>query len=198
MLYQIEQQLRPIFAVIFVKQRTARAFTAEPNTVAIEHAPQAGKRQAVIPKRLAVTSSNHVNRMRSAGDDFLHALRRLGFPDWRKARQTPAPKMHSRDWTNGFEFLPLLVNLVQFDPLSQLVAQEHVSLSRRFQARTLDDHRESFDEWSLRALAHAIEPAHRGGEQRIDVPRVPRRAVGPNCKPLRRPPLRDTPVPARL
>src|SRR5229473_4029118 len=106
MLFQIEQQLTPIFPVILVKQTTARAFDAEPDAIAIQHAPQAGKRQAVIPKRLAVTSSNHVDRMRSAGDNFLRALRRLGFRDWRKARQTPAPKMLSRDWTNGFELLP--------------------------------------------------------------------------------------------
>src|SRR6266849_9276050 len=162
MLFQIEQQFLPIFPVIFVKQTTARAFNAEPDTVAIEHAPQAGKRQAVIPKRLAVTRSDDVGCVRRVGDDLPRAFCSLGFRHRRKARQTPAPKMLPLDWTNGFEFLPLLVNLVQFDPLSQLVAQEHVSLSRCFQDRTLDDHRESFDEWSLRALAHAIEPEQRG------------------------------------
>src|SRR5207245_3090098 len=96
MLFQIEQQLLPIFAVIFVKQTTARAFDAEPDAIAIQHAPQAGERQAVITKRLAVTSSNHVDRIRSVSDDLLRALRRLGFRDWRKARQTPAPKVLSR------------------------------------------------------------------------------------------------------
>src|SRR6266446_1185876 len=103
MLFQIEQQLTPVFPVIFVKQTTARAFNAEPNTVAIEHAPQAGKRQAVIPKRLAVTSSNHVDRMRSVSEDLLRAFCSLGFRHRRKARQTLPPKMLSRDWTNGFE-----------------------------------------------------------------------------------------------
>src|SRR6266849_3609262 len=106
MLFQIEQQFLPIFPVIFVEQTTARTFDAEPDPIAIQHAPQAGKRQAVIPKRLAVTSSNHVDRMRSAGDNFLRAFCSLGFRHRRKARQTPAPKMLPLKWTNRLELLP--------------------------------------------------------------------------------------------
>src|SRR5438552_1023398 len=158
MLFQIQQQFLPVFAVIFVKQTTARAFNAKPDTVAIQHPSQTRERQAVITKRLAVTGSDHVDRLRRVGDDFLRAFGGLGFRDWRKARQTPEPKMLSRDWTNGFEFLPLIINLEQFDPLSQLVAQKHVSLPRGLQCLVLDDHQEFFDEWPPGTLAHASEP----------------------------------------
>src|SRR5882672_12720953 len=118
MLCQIQQQSLPVCAVILVKQTTARTLDAKPDAIAIQHAPQAGERQTVITKRLAVTGSDHVDRVRGIGDNLLRAFRGFGFRDWRKARQTPAPKMLPRDWMHRFEFLPLSVNLEQFDPLS--------------------------------------------------------------------------------
>src|SRR5712692_6871374 len=119
MLFQIEQQLLPIFAVIFVKQTPARAFDAEPDTIAIQHAPQAGERQAVITKRLAVTRSDDVDRVRGEVDNFLRALRRLGFRDWRKARQTLSPQMLSLKWTYRLELSPFFINLVKLDHAPQ-------------------------------------------------------------------------------
>src|SRR5258707_6789212 len=162
MLFEIEQQFLPICAVILVKQTPARAFDAEPDAIAIQHAPQAGERQAVIAKRLAVTRSDHVDRVRSVGNDLLRAFGRLGFRNRRKTRQTLSPKMLSFDWTNGFEVLPRFINLEQLDPLSQVGAQKHVSLSRSLQRLVADDHQEFFDEWHFRTLAHASEPEQRG------------------------------------
>ena len=94
--------------------------------------------------------------------DFLNSIARVSFHYRREPSQPFPPKIFPFERAHGFNSLPGFIDFNQFNSPALRVAQEHLTLSRRFQDLMFDCDQEPADWRALWTPEQSIEPKKRG------------------------------------
>ena len=83
--FEIENELGPVALVKIVQQTSLRSFDAKPDSILLDHAARARKRQSMKSQSVAVTRGNDIDCRAPASDNFARSVARFGVVHRRKA-----------------------------------------------------------------------------------------------------------------